>query len=55
VRGEGDDLATLAQFAEKGILVGPGRFYGPAGAGHVRIAVTAIDERIDAACRRLQG
>ncbi len=32
---------TLAWFAERGILVAPGEFYGPAGARHVRIALTA--------------
>jgi succinyldiaminopimelate transaminase len=40
--------------AEKGILVAPGEFYGTAGAGHVRIAMTASDERIGAAVLRLQ-
>jgi succinyldiaminopimelate transaminase len=36
-----------------GILVAPGEFYGPAGLGHVRVALTATDERIDAAVTRL--
>ena len=40
--------------AEKGILVAPGEFYGEAGRDHVRIAVTATDERVDAAVSRLQ-
>jgi len=40
--------------AENGILVAPGEFYGVAGRGHIRIAVTATDERIDAAVTRLQ-
>ncbi|GAA4597348.1 succinyldiaminopimelate transaminase [Planotetraspora phitsanulokensis] len=40
--------------AEKGILVAPGDFYGVAGRAHVRIALTATDERIDAVVRRLQ-
>ena len=31
----------------------PGEFYGPRGAEHVRIALTATDERIDAAAARL--
>jgi len=44
---------TVAWLAERGILVAPGDFYGPAGAGHVRIAFTATDERIDAAVERL--
>ncbi len=44
---------TVAWFAERGILVAPGSFYGPAGAKHVRVALTATDERIDAAVARL--
>jgi succinyldiaminopimelate transaminase len=44
---------TVAWFAERGILVAPGSFYGAAGAQHVRIALTATDERIDAAVARL--
>src|SRR5262249_20732246 len=36
-----------------GILVAPGEFYGPAGGGHIRMALTATDERIDAAVGRL--
>ncbi|MBG0815098.1 succinyldiaminopimelate transaminase [Planomonospora sp. ID82291] len=46
-----DQVRTLA---EKGILVAPGEFYGTAGGGHVRIALTASDERIGAAVLRLQ-
>lgn len=44
---------TLRWLAERGILVAPGEFYGPAGASHVRIAITASDERIEAGCARL--
>lgn len=44
---------TVDWFADRGILVAPGEFYGPAGARHVRIALTATDETIDAAVRRL--
>ena len=33
----------------------PGSFYGPAGARHVRLALTATDERIDAAVERLSA
>ena len=32
-----------------GIVAAPGSFYGPAGARHVRLALTATDERIAAA------
>lgn len=51
-RGQGC-LDTVAWFAERGILVAPGDFYGPAGAQHVRMALTATDERIAAAVQRL--
>jgi succinyldiaminopimelate transaminase len=44
---------TLAWLAQRGILVAPGEFYGPRGAQYVRIALTATDERIDAAAARL--
>ena len=44
---------TLLWFAERGILVAPGDFYGPAGARHVRIALTATDEGVATAARRL--
>ncbi len=39
--------------AGRGILVAPGTFYGPAGEGYVRIALSGSDERIDAAVERL--
>jgi succinyldiaminopimelate transaminase len=44
---------TVDWFAERGIVVTPGDFYGAAGAQHVRIALTATDERVDAAVERL--
>jgi succinyldiaminopimelate transaminase len=44
---------TVAWLAERGILVAPGDFYGPAGAHHVRVAFTATDERVAAAVDRL--
>lgn len=43
----------LAWFADQGILVAPGTFYGPAGSEHVRIALTAADTEISAAAQRL--
>ena len=48
-----DAWSTVADLAERGILAAPGTFYGQAGARHVRIALTATDERIAAACERL--
>ncbi|WP_153344675.1 succinyldiaminopimelate transaminase [Nocardia aurantia] len=44
---------TLDWLAERGILAAPGDFYGPSGTQHVRIALTATDERIAAAAARL--
>ncbi|MEV0399913.1 succinyldiaminopimelate transaminase [Actinoallomurus sp. NPDC050550] len=44
---------TVKALAELGVLVAPGEFYGEAGARHVRVAITATDERVDAAVARL--
>ncbi|KDQ69328.1 succinyldiaminopimelate transaminase [Streptomyces halstedii] len=44
---------TVAHLARLGILVAPGDFYGQAGDRFVRVAVTATDERVDAAVERL--
>ncbi len=41
-----DCWVTVRRLADLGILVAPGAFYGPAGQQHVRIALTATDERI---------
>ncbi|QSB04601.1 succinyldiaminopimelate transaminase [Natronoglycomyces albus] len=45
---------TMQYLAQLGILAGPGEFYGQAGANHVRIGLTATDERIAAAADRLR-
>jgi succinyldiaminopimelate transaminase len=50
-----DCWATVNALADLGILVAPGEFYGPAGTRHVRIALTATDERIAAAAERLRA
>nr|WP_203624954.1 bifunctional succinyldiaminopimelate transaminase/glutamate-prephenate aminotransferase [Streptomyces sp. SID9913] len=44
---------TVAHLADRGVLVAPGDFYGPAGERFVRVAVTATDERVRAAVDRL--
>jgi len=44
---------TVARLAGRGIVVGPGVFYGEAGNGFVRVALTGSDERIGAAVERL--
>lgn len=46
-------LETVALLADVGILCAPGDFYGVAGANHVRMALTASDERIAAVSTRL--
>ena len=44
---------TVDWLAQRGILVAPGEFYGLGGARHIRIAMTATDERVQAASERL--
>jgi succinyldiaminopimelate transaminase len=51
-RGEGC-WETVSWLAERGILVAPGEFYGAAGSQHVRVALTASDERVATAAERL--
>jgi aspartate/methionine/tyrosine aminotransferase len=48
-----DCWTTIDRLAGLGIVAAPGSFYGPAGAQHVRLALTATDERIAAAVERL--
>ena len=51
-RGE-SGRASVDFLAGHGILAAPGDFYGAAAAQHVRVALTATDERVAAAARRL--
>jgi succinyldiaminopimelate transaminase len=51
-RGE-DCRSSVAFLAELGILVAPGDFYGSAATQFIRVALTATDERVDAAVERL--
>lgn len=46
---------TIAELADRGIIAGPGAFYGEAGRRHVRIALTAADDVIAEAAARLRG
>ena len=46
---------TVRWCAERGVLVTPGDFYGPAGARHVRVALTGTDAGVAAACARIAG
>lgn len=51
-RGEPCGVSVM-WLAKHGILVAPGEFYGQAGSNHVRVALTATDERVAAAAARL--
>jgi succinyldiaminopimelate transaminase len=51
--GGSSSQELVEALARRGILVAPGTFYGPAGDGHVRMALTAPDERIRVAGERL--
>jgi succinyldiaminopimelate transaminase len=44
---------TVAWLGERGILVAPGTFYGPTGDRHIRVALTATDERVSQVTTRL--
>ncbi len=46
---------SLGRFADAGILAGPGVFYGSHFPQHVRLSLTATDERIAAAAQRLRA
>jgi len=46
---------SVTWWADRGILVTPGDFYGVTGASHVRIALTATDEHIAEVKQRLHG
>lgn len=54
----GDDMAVTDRLLEEGVVVSPGRFFGPGGEGHIRLAlVPTLDECADAAdvLRRVLG
>lgn len=46
---------SVAWFADLGIIVTPGSFYGESGANHVRIALTATDAQIEEAASRISA
>lgn len=52
-RGD-SDTATAEWFADRGVLVAPGGFYGPTGNRHVRLALTVPDDQLAAAAQRLE-
>jgi aspartate/methionine/tyrosine aminotransferase len=50
-----DAWATIERLASIGVLAGPGVFYGDVAPRHVRLSLTATDERIAAAAARLRS
>jgi succinyldiaminopimelate transaminase len=48
-----DGWEIAARLAETGTLVAPGSIYGPAGADHVRLALSQTDERLELVLQRL--
>ena len=50
-----DAWETTEELATLGILVAPGHFYGTRASQHVRIAMTATDDDIAEAARRIRG
>ncbi|WP_304610796.1 succinyldiaminopimelate transaminase [Salinispora sp. H7-4] len=50
-----DCWATVDWLARRGILVAAGALYGPTGARHVRVALTASDQHVAAVADRLAG
>ena len=48
-----EDWTTVGWFADRGIIVTPGHFYGDKGKKFVRIALTATDAHISEAARRI--
>jgi succinyldiaminopimelate transaminase len=55
VHPERDGWTSVAALADIGILVAPGDIFGPSGSAHIRLALTATDERIAAAASRLEA
>lgn len=50
-----EDWVTVGWFADRGIIVTPGHFYGDKGNRFVRIALTATDDHISDAAQRIEG
>jgi succinyldiaminopimelate transaminase len=50
-----DSWDLIGEFARLGILAGPGTFYGAAGNGYVRVAITATDDAVARAAERLRA
>jgi acetylornithine aminotransferase len=51
----GDDLDVTHRLLEAGVVVSPGRFFGPGGEGHLRLALVPTVDECEAAVEILQG
>ena len=49
-----DAWESIGRLADLGIVAGPGHFYGVHYPEHVRLSLTAADERVNAAASRLR-
>ena len=50
-----DAWESMGRLADLGILAGPGHFYGAHSAQHIRLSLTAAEERVAEAARRLRA
>lgn len=50
-----DAWHSIGRLADLGIVAGPGHFYGEQFPDHIRVSITASDERVDAAAERLRA
>jgi aspartate/methionine/tyrosine aminotransferase len=55
IEGTDDGWELAARLAEAGLLGAPGDLYGPRGADHVRISLTAPDDKIALTIERLNA
>jgi succinyldiaminopimelate transaminase len=53
VSREEECMKSVSWFADRGVLVAPGDFYGPGGSRHIRVALTASDDDVHRAVVRL--
>jgi LL-diaminopimelate aminotransferase len=56
VPGAGDSAAFATDLLERAaVSVTPGIAFGPGGEGYFRVSLTAPEDRIDEACRRIRA
>ena len=55
VEDDADDGAAAKRLLETGVLVAPGRIFGPGGEGYVRVALVPSVEQCETAAAALEG